>query len=144
MRTSIFIIILFAGFSWTSAQNEPEDYVKTFFELIGEQKYAEAIDNLPANKTLQADTAFNTKLISKLNVLKTKGGEYCGYELIEKEIVTPSLVNYTFLLKYANIPQRVLFTFYMPKQSWQLIQINIIVQNRQSNTDRKQGFRQQQ
>jgi hypothetical protein len=71
-------------------------------------------------------------------------GEYCGYELIEKEEVSPSYVVLTYFIKYYNAPQKIQFTFYKPKDSWQVIQINLNLQHTPAAVgNRKQGFRKQ-
>jgi hypothetical protein len=138
MRTTAFFIILLTGFSFLAAQNAPEDYVNSFFTLIGQQKYAEAVEKLPANKLLKEDTSFNSKLIAKLRVASQKTGEYCGYELIQKEEVSPSFMLLTYYIKYLYTPQKIQFTFYKPKDSWQLMQVNLSIQNRPAATGRKQ------
>ncbi len=140
MRTTAFFIILFLSFGFVVAQNVPEDYTKAFFELVGQKKYSEAINKLPANKILKDDTTYNTKLLAKLNSIGLKGGEYCGYELVEKEEISPSYVNLTYFIKYLYSPQKIQFTFYKPKDSWQLIQLNLNVPSRPSASGRKQSF----
>jgi hypothetical protein len=144
MRITAIIIILFLSMGFIAAQNAPEDYTKTFFELVGQKKYAEAIEKIPANKRLENDTSYFAKLQSKLEMVGQKAGEYCGYELIEREEVSLSYIVLTYFIKYLNAPQKIQFTFYKPKDSWQVIQVNFNVQNNPgANGSRKPGLRKQ-
>jgi hypothetical protein len=141
MKTSALIMILSVCFCIASAQNTPEEIAKEFFNLVGQKKYTEAIDKLPASAQLINDTAFNTKLKAKLNSLESRNGEYCGYELIEKDEVSPSYLVYTYFIKYTEQPHRIQFIFYKPKDRWQVIQVILNVQTRAVAEGKKQSMR---
>ena len=142
MRTTALFMILFVFFGMTSAQGTPEEISKSFFDLVGQKKYSEAVQSLPASKQLEADTALNTRLLVKLKGLGMKDGEYCGFELITKEEVSPSYVVLTYFIKYMDVPQRIQLTFYKPKDVWQVIQVSLNIQSRHSMMGRKQNARQ--
>jgi hypothetical protein len=141
MKTTAFLFVLFISTGCVVAQNTPEDHIKNFFDLVGQNKYSLAIEELPASKLLKEDTAFNSKLETKLNMLGLKSGEYCGYELIEKEEVSASYMVLSYYIKYLYFPQKIQFTFYKPRESWQLTQVALNIQNRPAANTKKQGFR---
>lgn len=142
MRTLAFFLIAFITLGFAKAQSSPEDYTRTFFDLVGQKKYAEAIEQMPVNKKLENDTSYTTKLLGKLEMVGEKAGEYCGYELIEKEEVSPSYMVLTYFIKYFNAPQKIQFTFYKPKDAWQVINVNLNVQGRSAgNGSRKPGMK---
>jgi hypothetical protein len=128
MRTIVLFLSLLLNAGVLLAQQTPEEYIKTFFGLVGEKKYTEAIEKMPVNKRLENDTSYLSKVEIKLATAGNRAGEYCGYELIEKEELTPSYITYNYFIKYYNAPQKVQFVFYKPKNEWMLIQINLNVQ----------------
>jgi hypothetical protein len=144
MRTIAITLILVISAGFAFAQTTPEDYTKTFFDLVGQKKYTEAIEKMPVNKRLENDSSFTTKLLGKLEMAGNKAGEYCGYELIQKEEISPSFVMYTYFIKYYNFPQKIQFTFYKPKDEWLVTQINPLIQNNPTTAgagNRKQGMK---
>jgi hypothetical protein len=142
MRTIAFFLITFLSVGIARAQNTPEDYTKLFFDLLGQKKYSEAIEQMPVNTKLENDTSYTSKLLGKLEMVGEKAGEYCGYELIEKEEVSPSYITLTYFIKYYNVPQKIQFTFYKPKDAWLLINVNLNVQGRSAgNGSRKPGMK---
>ncbi len=140
MRNIAFVSILLLATNFTFAQNEPEDYVATFFNLLGQGKISEAIHKIPTNNKFDSDTSYTSKLLTKLELLSKNSGEYCGYELIEKEEVSESYIVYTYFIKYMNVPQQIQFIFYKPKDAWQINHIALSGQARQA-ANRRPGFR---
>lgn len=132
---SVFFIL--AGLSY--AQNEPEDYIATFFDLAGQGKIKEAIETMPANNKFENDTSYTSRLLTRLELLSQKSGEYCGYELINKEEVTESYIIYTYFMKFMNAPQKIQFIFYKPKDTWQVNHIALANQSRQQGANRRFG-----
>jgi len=136
MKAITVLTILFLAANFSIAQNEPEDYVKSFFALVAQGKITEAIEKMPTNEKFDSDTSYAAKLHTRLETAAKNSGEYCGYELIEKEEVSPSYVVYTYFIKYLNAPQQIQFTFYKPKDSWQVNNINLTAQARQASAKR--------
>ena len=131
MRNIAIISVLFILTGLSYAQNEPEDYIASFFDLAGQGKIKEAIDMMPANNKFENDTSYTSKLLARLGVLEKNSGDYCGYELIEKEEVTESYIIYTYFMKFMNVPQKIQFVFYKPKDAWQVNHISLANQSRQ-------------
>jgi len=120
-----------------SAQNDPDAIVKTFFDLAGAGKYQQAIEAMPSTHKCESDTSYSTKLLSRLEMIGENAGEYCGYELVEKEEVSPSYITCTYFMKFMNAPHQIVFTFYKPKDTWQVININITGQARRGGQPAK-------
>ena len=131
MRNIALISVFFILTGLSYAQNEPEDYIATFFDLAGQGKIKEAIEIMPANNKFENDTSYASKLLARLEVLRKNSGDYCGYELIEKEEVTESYIIYTYFMKFMNAPQKIQFVFYKPKDAWQVNHISLTNQSRQ-------------
>ncbi len=140
MRNIALLFMFLLVTNVASGQNEPEDYVKSFFSLIAEGKFTEAIENLPTNEKFNSDTSYTFKLLKRLEITTKTTGDYCGYELIEKEEISPSYVVYTYFIKYTNEPVRIQFMFYKPKDTWQVNNVSIAGQARQTAA-RRPGFR---
>jgi len=140
MRNITLISVLLLVVNSSFAQNEPEDYVATFFNLVGQGKISEAIEKMPTNDKFDTDTSYTLKLLNKLELLSKNSGEYCGYELIEKEEVSESYIVYTYFIKFMNAPQQIQFIFYKPKDTWQINHIALSAQARQA-ANRRPGFR---
>ena len=136
MKIIVLLTMFFLAANLSIAQNEPEDYAKLFFDLVAQGKITEAITSMPTNEKFESDTSYLTKLQTKLVELAKSSGEYCGYELIEKEEVSASYVIYTYFIKYMNAPQKIQIVFYKPKDSWQVNHIGITNQARQAQTKR--------
>jgi hypothetical protein len=136
MRNIAIVSVLLLAANLSIAQNEPEDYVKSFFDLVAQGKITEAIASMPANEKFENDTSYMAKLQTKLIELAKTSGEYCGYELIEKEEVSASYVIYSYFIKYLNAPQRIQFIFYKPKESWQINHIGLTNQPRPTQARR--------
>ena len=111
MRNIALFLTLLLGTGILFAQETPEEYIKSFFDLVGQKKYSEAIEIMPGNKRLENDTSYLSKLENRLEMAGNRAGEYCGYELISKEELTPSYVTYNYFIKYLNVPQKTQFIF---------------------------------
>ncbi|WP_333698551.1 hypothetical protein, partial [Bacteroides congonensis] len=42
-------------------------------------------------------------------------GEYCGYEVVSRNVIGTSLIHYTCIVNYEMRPVRFFFTFYKPQ-----------------------------
>lgn len=113
--------IIICGYS----QSSPEIIADTFFSLIEKGNNLEAIKSLPKSSKIESDTSFHAKTVSKLNANEASYGKYCGYELIEKNEISESLITAEYLVKYLDAPRRVQFVFYKPLDKWQVNQIII-------------------
>ena len=141
MRNTLLVFVLLIVSNIILAQNEPEDYLATFFDLVGKGKITEAIEKMPANEKFDSDTSYTAKLLTKMEQLTQNSGEYCGYEIIEKDEVTASYIVYTCFIKYMNVPLQIQFVFYKPKDAWQINHIALSGQARPTAAGRKPGFR---
>lgn len=115
-----------------SAQNDPESIIKNFFDLAGAGKYEQALETMPSTQKFENDSSSSTRLLSRLKILGDNAGEYCGYEIIEKEEISPSYINYTCLMKFLNAPHQIQFTFYKPKDTWKVLNVNFTSQARRA------------
>lgn len=123
-KTALFLML---GLITTlvSAQTTPEEYIEAFFVKVEKANFEEAIDALPISELMRKDTAQISGIIKKLEANTSHQGKYCGYEQVKMEETSPSLINLTYLIKYQNTPQRIVFVFYKPLDSWQLNRINL-------------------
>lgn len=123
-KTALFLLLSLAA-SLVSAQTTPEEYIEAFFAKIEKGNIEGAIDAMPISEPMEKDTAQVAGIIKKLEANPERQGKYCGFEQVKIEETSPSLVNYTYLIKYKNAPQRIVFVFYKPLESWQLNRINL-------------------
>jgi len=54
----------------------------------------------------------------KFAELKTRDGEYYGYELLNEKNIKNTFVIYTYLVKHENSPLLFTFEFYKPNKDW--------------------------
>jgi hypothetical protein len=138
-------ITLFALLSlivaYASAQTEPEEYVKVFLSEVGKANFESALELMPLSDKMKEDTAYIHKLLTRLEKNADELGKYYGYELISKEEISPSLINYSYFIKYQSSPQRILFVFYKPAEKWQLNRISVTGGTSQRTPNRQQRFR---
>ena len=126
MKKHILFAVLFSAFMAVSAQKSPEEYIDIFFQKVGESEYTAAIKLMPVSERMENDTSVVGRLLDQLGQSTESYGEYCGYELISKEEVSPSFITFTYFIKYEDAPQRIQFVFYMPKEAWQVNRINLV------------------
>ncbi|HOY33034.1 MAG TPA: hypothetical protein PKW80_14235 [Bacteroidales bacterium] len=103
------------------AQEKPEDITGHFFELFQANGSDAAFDyifgtNKWINKQLQESNKVKVKEILPMM------GQYYGYELIEKKVISESYVVMIFMLKFDRQPTKFSFSLYKPKENWQLIE----------------------
>lgn len=139
MKIIALLSVLLMATNFTYTQIEPETHIKNFFEQVSKGNLREAIEVLPTNQKFESDTSYATRLLTRLEIAQKNSGEYCGYELIEKNEVSPSFITYTYFIKYSNAPQRIQFTFYKPKEIWQVINISLNAQQGRQMPNRRQG-----
>lgn len=106
--------------SFTFAQEKPENITENFFKLFQEKGSDEAFDYIfGTNKWLNKQLQENNK--TKVKEILPMMGQYYGYELIEKKIVSDSYVVMIFMVKYDRQPVKFTFSLYKPKDNWQMI-----------------------
>jgi hypothetical protein len=138
-----FFVILLGSFQFSFAQETPESMVGTFFSSIAEGNFSQAVDYIiSTNPNLKNDSTLEATLTNNLKASHTRNGVYCGYELIEKEQVSESYINYSYYIKYMNNPVRINFTFYKPREKWQVNSIQLVPRTKEQG--RGQEGRQQQ
>ena len=94
--------------------------VDTFFKKYKDDGTNPAIDYLFGTNKLFTNTSQITLLKAKLDSLRQSIGAYLGKELIVQKSASPSLVFYSYLVKYENQPLRFTFMFYKAKNDWVL------------------------
>ncbi|MBN1950918.1 MAG: hypothetical protein JW801_06915 [Bacteroidales bacterium] len=143
-KITLFIIL---GFLMTlaSAQTTPEEYTKLFFDKIEKSDFEGAFQALPMGDLIADDSSSTTNLVKKLEDNAKQMGKYCGFELISTEETSPSFISYTYFIKYKNAPQRIVFVFYKPEDTWQVNRVNIAggtnARSNRSNANPQSRFR---
>jgi hypothetical protein len=125
MKKTVLFLLLGLITTFVAAQTTPEEYIEAFFAKVEKGNYEGAIDAMPISKLMEKDTAQIAGIIKKLEANSNRQGEYCGFEQVKVEETSPSLINYTYFIKYENAPQRIAFVFYKPRDSWQVNRINL-------------------
>ena len=125
MRNIALFSVLTFAVSIASAQQTPEDIIRSFFDALSNSNYAQAVKSMPLSNQLKTDSVFADRTIENLRNAEDEKGEYCGYELIKKEEVSPSFITYNYFIKYQDAPQKIQFVFYKPEDSWQLNKLNL-------------------
>ena len=142
MKKISFLALLSIFVALVSAQTEPEEYVKVFLSEVGKANFKSAIELMPLSDKMKEDTASMKNLLANLGKNADELGKYYGYELISKEEISPSLIHYTYFIKYQDSPQRILFVFYKPGEKWQLNRISLTGSTPQRQAaNRQQRFR---
>jgi hypothetical protein len=140
---TIFLFLLFS-FQFSFGQETPESIVGTFFSSVAEGNFSQAVDYiLSTNPKLKNDSTLEANLTKNLTTSHTRNGVYCGYELIEKEQVSESFVNYSYFIKYLDNPVKIKFTFYKPREKWQINNVQLVPRDREQGQGQGQEGRQQ-
>ena len=100
--------------------DSPESILDNFFKVYQKEGAKAAVENIytysdssmQQSRDYVRDTLFHTA--------EPLGGKYLGNELIAKKVITPSLVAYTYIVKYGLAPIRLTFMFYKPRDKWML------------------------
>jgi len=91
-----------------------------FFKRYKDKGADTAIDYLFSTNKLLANLPQLPLLKNKLDSLQSSAGKYVGHELISQKTASPSLVFYSYLVKFENQPFRFTIMFYKPKNEWVL------------------------
>lgn len=121
MKKIIPIALLFCSLS-TLAQDDPQKIIDEFFTIYKNKSSDEALDHLfKTNKWVSEskDQIEGIKLKIKSTVVKPMG-EYYGYDLITKKVISDKITLYTYLIRYDRQPVRFSFLFYNPNGQWRL------------------------
>jgi len=120
------IVLFFIGLlSWnakgqTDSLDTPEKLCAHFFMLF-ETDSDNAVDFL-----FSTNKWFNVATMPQLSDIKGKIkklyylGNFKGFELASKKILSPSLVLITYIVKYDRQPIKIEFYFYKPEKQWQI------------------------
>lgn len=115
------LILMLHCFSFFG-QDAPEKTIEKFFKTYSKDNGA-ALDTIfSSNKYFSKETTI--ELSKKLGELVAVIGEYCGEELIQKQIASKDFVLYNYIVKYERQPIKFTFIFYKPKESWVLYNFN--------------------
>jgi len=98
----------------------PVALIDTFFKKYKNDGTSAAIDYLFSTNKLFNNQAQIAILKAKLDSLQSSVGQYLGKELIAEKSTSPSLVFYSYLVKFTNQPIRFAFMFYKPQNDWLL------------------------
>jgi hypothetical protein len=134
------VLLLLVGLPLSYGQETPETMLSTFFSFVGEGNYSQAIEYVVStNSTLKNDSTLVTRFTNNLRTAQNRNGEYCGYELIEKEKISDSYINYSYFIKFRNNPVRIEFTFYKPLVKWQINSIQLVPGKGRDQEGKNQG-----
>lgn len=124
MKKGILLIVLSLLISTLKAQtdslNTPEKLCEHFFMLF-EIETDNAVDFI-----FSTNKWFNAASMPQLNEIKGKIkklfylGNFKGYELASKKVLSPSLVLITYMVRYDRQPIKIEFYFYKPETQWQI------------------------
>jgi len=143
MKIFYTFLFLLGSYQFSFGQETPESMVGTFFSSIAEGNFSQAIDYLlSTNQNLKNDSTLEATFTNNLKASHARNGVYCGYELIEKEQVSESFVNYSYFIKYMDNPVKINFTFYKPREKWQVNSVQLVPRTKEQG--RGQEGRQQQ
>lgn len=122
MHKKIFALLTFVSiFSFSLSAQSPEDLINSFFKTYQEKNINVAVKNLlSTNKFLSSDTIIASNWEKRFIKFTQNKGEYCGFELIEKEETSISFNTLSYLLKFEKAPVRIVFIMYKPKDKWQV------------------------
>jgi hypothetical protein len=98
----------------------PVALIDTFFKKYKNDGTNTAIDYLFGTNKLFTNEAQIALLKAKLDSLQKTVGQYLAKELIAEKNTSPSLVFYSYLVKFTNQPIRFTFMFYKPQNDWEL------------------------
>jgi hypothetical protein len=126
MKIRYAFVLLFLGAvklnSFTAAaQAKPEDIAEKFFMLFEEKSTDAAIDYVFAtNKWLYGEKTTQENIKAQLKKGIAIIGQYYGYELISKKVLSESYVSLHYMLRYDRQPIQFIFIMYKPNQNWQI------------------------
>jgi hypothetical protein len=120
-----FVLLLSLTLSVCSSkvfsQDKPEDITQKFFQLYEEKSTDAAIDYVFAtNKWLFGEKTTQDNIKAQLKKGIAIIGQYYGYELISKKVLSESYVSLHYMLRYDRQPIQFIFIMYKPNQSWQI------------------------
>lgn len=124
MKKIFFLLILFLLSPAIKAQsdslNTPEKICEHFFMLF-ETDTDNAVDFL-----FSTNKWFNAATMPQLVDIKGKIkklyylGNFKGFELASKKVLSPSNVLITYIVKYDRQPIKIEYYFYKPEKQWQI------------------------
>ena len=99
---------------------EPDAILENFFKVYQKEGSRAAVNNIYSfgdssmqqSKDYVSDTLYHTA--------EFVGGKCLGSEQINKKVVTPSLIAYTYMVKFKYAPLRLTFIFYKPSDKWMI------------------------
>ncbi|MCK9611721.1 MAG: hypothetical protein PHR81_12615 [Bacteroidales bacterium] len=119
-----FVIISFCFVLFVKtaiSQENPEIITERFFEIYQEQSTDDAVDYVFAtNKWLNSDRTVQENIKIQLKKGIAMIGQFYGYELIEKKVLSESYVMLNYMLKYDRQPIKFTFILYKPNTIWQI------------------------
>lgn len=127
-KTGIFFILCLIGIlnqNISIAQTNPEDISENFFSILKVHGIELAYDYLYSdNRAIDNNEDLINDSKHKLTLITKEIGDYHGYELISKEETGKSYVKLSFLLKYDKSPLKFTIIYYMPDNTWKVLDIN--------------------
>lgn len=119
----IFLLFVFAlSVQFVLAQNTTyQGVVEEFFKLYENEGPNKAIDFIfSTNEYLQSNEEQVTAIKLKLSTAVSIIGDYSGYEPVIIKEIGQSMVQGTYMVKYARQPLFFTFVMYKPDKYWQI------------------------
>lgn len=102
---------------------ETEKFIETFFLAYKSEGVEKSLNDIFASNKYFANNAQSVANVKEqLISIADSLGEYCGYEVVSRNVIGTSLIHYTCIVNYEMRPIRFFFTFYKPQDSWALFQ----------------------
>ncbi|PLW94502.1 MAG: hypothetical protein C0592_02600 [Marinilabiliales bacterium] len=122
MKKLLIAFVLVLASNLIFAQNTTyQGVVEEFFKLYEENGPNEAVDFIfSTNKYLESNTDQVTAIKLKLGTAVAVIGEYSGYEPVIVKEIGQSMVQGTYMVKYARQPLFFTFIMYKPDKYWQI------------------------
>ncbi len=121
MKHAFLFLVLSVFFIVCRAQvteKTPENILENFFKIYEKEGPRAAVDNIYSfgDESMQQSREYVRDTLA--NTAVPLGGKLLGSELILKKEISPSLLAYTYLVKFNYAPLRLTFIFYKPKDKW--------------------------
>ena len=115
--TILFLVSGYVCFAQTTSET-PETIIDNFFKVYKKEGARAAVDMIYTygDSSMQQSREYVRDTFA--HTAAPMGGTILGNEQINRVAVAPSLVGYTYLVKYTYAPMRITFLFYKPNDKW--------------------------
>lgn len=98
----------------------PDDLIKEFFELIKSNKADKAVEYIFSTNPWMKGADGVKQSMEDIKKYTSQLGEFYGQEKLSKATAGSNIVAFSYLGKFSRQPLRFVFTFYKPKDQWQI------------------------